>query len=173
MAKALLIIDMLNDFLETDGALSIGESQEIIQNVSSRVKEWRTDGNPVIYIVDRHLPQDSEFEMFPPHCLAGERGGEIVGELTPQEGDFVIHKRRYSAFFGTDLDLTLRELGVRELELAGVCTQICILYTAADARMLNYDVTVRKDCVASFDEEAHAFALNEMEKTLGVTVKDA
>lgn len=170
MAKALLVIDMLKDFLNKDGVLCIGDAAEIISNVSARIKEWRAGGNPVIYILDRHLPQDAEFKMFPPHCLAGEPGGEVVDELAPHEGDLKIYKRRYSAFFGTDLDLTLRELGVTEVELAGVCTQICVLYTAADARMLNYDVTVRRNCVASFDAEAHEFALKEMEKTLGVKV---
>ena len=170
MAKAILVIDMLVDFLDRDGALCIGDSKHIIKNVSSRVREWRTNRNPIIYIVDRHPTQDAEFKMFPPHCLAGEPGGEVVEELTPQEGDYVIYKRRYSAFFGTDLDLTLRELGITELELAGVCTQICILYTAADARMLSYNVTVREECVDSFDKQAHEFALREMEKTLGVTV---
>ncbi|MEW5920482.1 MAG: isochorismatase family cysteine hydrolase [Bacillota bacterium] len=170
MAKALLIIDMLRDFLERDGALCIGDTEEIRQNVSSRLAEWRGRGDPVIYIMDRHLPHDAEFKMFPPHCLAGEWGGEVVDELDPREGDYLIYKRRYSAFFGTDLDLTLRELGVTQLELAGVCTQICVLYTAADARMRGYDVTVRENCVASFDGEAHDFALKEMEKTLGVQV---
>ncbi|MDI9462634.1 MAG: isochorismatase family cysteine hydrolase [Bacillota bacterium] len=170
MARALLVIDMLRDFLDEDGALSIGDAKQIIRNVAKRTEEWRASGNPVIYILDRHLPDDAEFKMFPPHCLAGERGGEVVDELAPREGDIRIYKRRYSAFFGTDLDLTLRELGVTEVELAGVCTQICILYTAADARMLNYEVTVRRECVASFDEKAHEFALQEMEKTLGVKV---
>jgi len=166
--KALLIIDMLKDFLEKEGSLCIGETAEIRQNVSSRLAAWRAAGDPVIYIMDRHLPQDAEFRMFPPHCLAGEWGSEIVDELAPQEGEYRIYKRRYSAFFATDLDLTLRELGVTGLELAGVCTQICVLYTAADARMRHYTVTVRKNCVASFDGDAHAFALKEMEKTLGV-----
>lgn len=170
MAMALLVIDMLRDFLDEDGALSIGDAKQIIRNVAKRTEEWRASGNPVIYILDRHLPDDAEFKMFPPHCLAGERGGEVVDELAPREGDIRIYKRRYSAFFGTDLDLTLRELGVTEVELAGVCTQICVLYTAADARMLNYEVTVRRECVASFDEKAHEFALQEMEKTLGVKV---
>ncbi|HHU30103.1 MAG TPA: cysteine hydrolase [Firmicutes bacterium] len=170
MARALLVIDMLRDFLDEDGALSIGDAKQIIRNVAKRTEEWRASGNPVIYILDRHLPDDAEFKMFPPHCLAGERGGEVVDELAPREGDIRIYKRRYSAFFGTDLDLTLRELGVTEVELAGVCTQICVLYTAADARMLNYEVTVRRECVASFDEKAHEFALQEMEKTLGVKV---
>ncbi|MDO9534440.1 MAG: isochorismatase family cysteine hydrolase [Bacillota bacterium] len=170
MRKALLIIDMLRDFLETNGALCIGDSKEIIQNVSSRLKEWRLQKNPVIYIMDKHLPHDAEFKMFSPHCLTGEWGSEVVDELAPCEGDFIIYKRRYSAFFGTDLDLTLRELGVTELELVGVCTQICVLYTAADARMRHYDVIVRKNCVASFDEEAHEFALKELERTLGAKV---
>ena len=105
-----------------------------------------------------------------PHCLAGKAGAEVIDELTPQKGDYIIYKRRYSAFFCTDLDLTLRELGVTEIELVGVCTQICVLYTAADARMLNYDVTVQKEYVDSFDKKAHDFALSEMEKTLGVKV---
>ncbi len=170
MSKALIIIDMLNDFLREDGALSIGDSEQVIRNVASRLNEWRSQGYPVIYIMDRHLPGDAEFQMFPQHCLAGEYGGEVVEELAPQKGDFLIYKRRYSAFYGTDLDLTLRELGITDLELAGVCTQICVLYTAADARMRNYTVTVHKDCVASFDQQAHQFALHEMEKTLGVKV---
>lgn len=170
MSKALLVIDMLKDFLKKEGALYIGDAGRTIENVSRRVQEWRLQGSPVIYIVDRHLPHDAEFKMFPPHCLAKEQGGEIIDELAPAQEDIVIFKRRYSAFFGTDLDLTLRELAVNELELTGVCTQICVLYTAADARMLNYAVTVRKDCVASFDQEAHIFALKEMEKTLGVKV---
>jgi len=168
MTKALLVIDMLKDFLEKDGALCIGDTKQLIQNVGQRLLEWRVQGDPVIYIVDRHLPQDAEFAMFPPHCLAGERGGEVIDELTPRPGDYIVYKRRYSAFFGTDLDLILRELGIGDLEIAGVCTQICVLYTAADARMLSYTVTVKKNCVDSFDHEAHLFALNEMDKTLGV-----
>jgi nicotinamidase/pyrazinamidase len=170
MTKALLVIDMLKDFLQADGALCIGDTRDIIEKVSLRIQEYRSQGDPVIYVADRHLPHDAEFHMFPPHCLSGEEGGDVVEELAPLKGEVTICKRRYSAFFGTDLDLTLRELGVTELELTGVCTQICVLYTAADARMLNYGVTVRRDCVASFDPEAHEFALKEMEKTLGAEV---
>jgi len=171
MTRALLVIDMLNDFLEKNGSLYIGDSDQVIKNVASRIKEYRSAGNPIIYIMDNHTPQDAEFRMFPPHCLAGEHGADVVEVLAPEKGDFLIYKRRYSGFFGTDLDLTLRELGVTQLELAGVCTQICILYTAADARMLNYEVEVRKDCTASFDAEAHEFALKEMKNTLGVSVR--
>ncbi len=170
MATALLVIDMLNDFLHPEGALFIGDSQNLIERVAEAVAQHRSAGNPIIYILDRHLPQDAEFNMFPPHCLMGEWGSEVVDELTPGPGDITVPKRRYSAFFGTDLDLTLRELGVSRLELAGVCTQICVLYTAADARMRGYGVTLHRDRVASFDQQAHQFALGELETTLGAQV---
>ena len=84
--------------------------------------------------------------------------------------DKIIKKRRYSAFFGTDLDLYLREKQVDEVHLVGVNTNICVLYTAADARNINYQVTVYKDGVASFNEQAHDFALEEMKNTLGCQI---
>ncbi len=169
--RALLVIDMLNDFLEEEGALFCGPaSREIIPFVARKMKEAREAGEPVIFICDRHMAHDKEFEMFPPHCVAGTAGAGVTPELTHREGDLVIPKRRFSAFFGTDLDLHLRELGVREVVLVGVCTNICVLYTAADARMLGYDVTVHREGVASFDQEAHEFALKQMESVLGAKV---
>lgn len=170
--KALLVIDMLNDFVKPDGALYIGEAaQRVAKEVEAIIDKARQEGMPVIYICDNHRADDAEFNMFKSHCVKGTKGAEIVEELSPRPADYIILKRRYSAFFGTDLDATLREMGVSELVLVGVCTNICVLYTAADARMLNYDVTVVRNAVASFNREAHEFALKEMETTLGVKVE--
>ncbi len=170
--RALLVIDMIKDFVDPEGALYIGEEgEELVPRIKKRLQEYRGKGEPVIYICDRHIHQDGEFAMFPPHALPGTEGEEIVPELLPGENEPVIYKRRFSGFFGTDLDLTLREKGIDSLELVGVVTNICILYTAAEARMLNYGVEVEKSLVASFDEEAHEFALKEMDKTLGVEVR--
>ncbi|NLX70651.1 MAG: cysteine hydrolase [Clostridiales bacterium] len=169
--KALLIIDMLNDFIQPDGALYIGESaQKVTGQIQKILEEERREGTPVIYICDSHRADDAEFAMFQPHCVKDTWGGQIVDALAPQAGDYIIYKRRYSAFFGTDLDATLREMNISELILVGVCTNICVLYTAADARMLNYKVTVIRNGVASFSSEAHEFALNEIENTLGAKV---
>jgi nicotinamidase/pyrazinamidase len=171
MSKALLVIDMLIDFLEEGAALYIGPAAGPVREaVRKKVDAARQDNIPVIYLCDSHRPHDKEFDMFPPHCIKGQKGAQIVHEIAPRPEDPVIFKRRYSSFFGTDLDLTLRELNVKELELTGVCTQICILYTAADARSINYKVSVSPGAVASFDEEAHRFALAEMKKTLGVII---
>jgi len=170
--KALLIIDMLNDFIRKEGKLYIGESgKEIILPIQRELKIFRKEENPIFYICDHHRFDDKEFKLFPPHCVSGTRGAEIIDELKPEHNDFIIYKRRYSGFFQTDLDISLREEGILELELVGVCTNICVLYTAASARMLNYKVTVLKDAVASFDHEAHNFALKQMKDILGVEIR--
>jgi len=169
--KAVLVIDMLADFIKESGALYVGElGKEIIEPIAALLEKERKAGSLIIYVCDNHLPDDSEFKMFPAHCIRGTEGADVITQLTPRSGDYIITKRRYSAFAGTDLDITLREKGVRELVLVGVCTNICVLYTAADARNLNYEVTVPEKCVTSFDLEAHRFALKELEKTLGAKV---
>lgn len=170
--KAVLVIDMLNDFILPTGKLPVGESGlAIVPFIRSLLEEARREGDKIIYICDNHREDDGEFKMFPPHCVQGTAGSQIIAELAPGKGDLVVYKRRYSAFCGTDLDITLREMGIGELILTGVCTNICVLYTAADARNLGYKVTVWREGVASFDEQAHLFALKEMQNTLGATVK--
>lgn len=169
--KALLVIDMLNDFIAEDGVLTTGPAgRGIIGFIQAKVAKFREHGCPVIFICDHHEADDKEFQMFPAHCVAGSTGSAIIPELEVQPGDKIIHKRRYSAFFGTELDLYFREKGVTELCLVGVCTNICVLYTAADARNLGYQVTIFKEGVASFDEQAHRFALKEAEHVLGCTI---
>ena len=171
MRRALVIVDMIEDFVHEGGALYCGPSMAkivpVIQNEAARA---RAQGEPVVYLTDNHLPDDAEFQVFPAHAIAGTKGAQIVPELAPGKDDVVIPKRRYSGFFGTDLDITLRERSVDTLRLVGDCTNICVLYTAADARNLGYAVEVVRDGVTSFDLEAHADALRELEKTLGATI---
>ncbi len=168
MKRALVIVDMIEDFAHSGGALYCGPSiGRIIPRISREVERARSAGELVIHLADNHLPGDAEFEIFRPHAIAGTHGAEIIPELAPAPGDLVIRKRRYSGFFGTDLDITLRERRVDTLRLVGDCTNICVLYTAADARNLGYAVEVAEDAVTSFDEDAHRNALRELERTLG------
>jgi len=163
---------MLNDFIRENGKLYIGNGVEkIISPIQMELEKFRKEKNPIFYICDCHRLDDKEFNLFPPHCLFGTKGANIIEELKPSKDDFIIHKRRYSGFFQTDLDISLREEGIMELELVGVCTNICVLYTAVSARMLNYKVTVLKDTVASFDQKAHDFALTQMKDVLGVEIR--
>ena len=103
------------------------------------------------------------------HCVKGTEEAEVIGELAGYEG-VVIPKRRYSAFFDTDLERRLAELAPDKIIICGVCTDICVMHTASDARNRDYAVEVPADCVASFDPSAHAYALDHMEKILGATV---
>lgn len=166
--KALLVIDMLNDFILEDGKLTNGPSgQAIVGFCKEKIQEYRNSGHKIIYICDNHEEDDKEFDMFPKHCIANTEGAKIIEELKPEKEDKIIYKRRYSSFFGTELDLYLREKKIEEISLVGVCTNICVLYTTADARNLGYDVNIYKKGVASFDEESHRVALKEMGTTLG------
>lgn len=169
--KALIVVDMLNDFILKDGALYSGEqAEEIVDFINEKIKEFRENNYSVVFLCDNHEKDDKEFDMFPPHCIAGEFGSQIVDGIDVQEGDKIIKKRRYSGFFGTDLDLYLREKNVDEIYLVGVCTNICVLYTAADGRNLGYKVNIYEKGVATFDEEAHRFALKEAKNTLGCNI---
>ena len=174
MKRALVVVDMIEDFVHEGGALYCGPSMQRIVPVNQReLARARSAGELVVYLTDNHLPDDAEFEIFPRHAIIGTKGAAIVPEVAAGPGDVVIPKRRYSGFFGTDLDITLRERGVDTIRLVGDCTNICVLYTAADARNLGYAVEVVAEGVTSFDEEAHRDALRELEKTLGATILHA
>ena len=167
MTSLLLVVDCLNDFLDLNGALNCGGAgRDVIPAIAREIDRARREGMDVVYACDAHRPDDAEFALYPPHCLEDSWGAEIVPELRPAPGDRVVRKRRFSAFFGTDLDLLLRETGAQTLRIVGVCTNICVLYTTADARMRGYEVEVPTAAVASFDPEAHAFALGQLRDVL-------
>jgi nicotinamidase-related amidase len=162
---------MIHDFAHEGGALYCGPSMAaVIPVIQGELDRARAAGEPIVYLTDAHLPDDAEFRMFPPHAIVGSTGAQIIPELAPSPADTVIPKRRYSGFFGTAFDITLCEKGVDTLRLVGDCTNICVLYTAADARNLGYAVEVVRAGVTSFDEEAHLNALKELAKTLGAKI---
>jgi len=166
---ALLVIDMLNDFIK--GNLSSPRFSKVVPCISKLTSWARERSIPVVYICDSHVPNiDRELRLWGPHAIRGSWGAEIIEELRPRGGDFVILKRRYSGFFETELDLLLRELGVDTVILTGISTDVCVLHTAADAFFRGYNVVVVKDCVESFTEEGQRWGLKYMEKVYGARV---
>ena len=167
MGSVILVIDMLRGFLEEGHPLYCGDkARRIIPNVQALLEQEVTQGSRVFFVCDHHTPDDPEFNMFPPHCIEGTPEAEVIPELVKYRGE-VIPKRRFSAFFETPLEMKLSELKPEKLIICGVCTDICVLHTVADGRNRDYQVEVPVDCVASFDERAHHFALEHMEKVLG------
>jgi nicotinamidase-related amidase len=168
MANALIVVDMLRGFLEEGCPLYCGAgARGIIPNVVRLVKEETRKGSSVFFVADNHAPDDAEFQMFPPHCVSGSEESELIGEFKPFAG-VTITKQRYSGFFHTPLEEELARLKPEKVIICGVCTDICVLHTAADARNRDYRVEVPVDGVASFDPQAHAWALEHMRKVLGV-----
>ncbi|MDE2686824.1 MAG: cysteine hydrolase [Chloroflexota bacterium] len=173
MANVVLVTDMVVGFMEDGHNLYCGDAaREIIPNVQRLIESEQAAGGSVVFICDTHDPDDLEFEMFPVHCVRGTDEPDIIPELSGYEG---IHltKRRYSAFFETNLAGILAELQPERVIVCGVCTDICVMHTVADARNRDYAVDVPLDCVASFDEQAHANALEHMEKILGARLVGA
>ena len=167
MANAVLVVDMLRGFLEKGYPLYCGHrARSVIPDIQRLLERELAQGSKVFFICDHHDPDDLEFKMFPPHCIAGTAEAEVIPELAKYPGE-IIPKRTFSSFFDTSLDEKLSQLKPEKLIVCGVCTHICVLYAVADARIRGYEVEVPTDCVASFDEEAHRFALKHMEKTLG------
>ena len=173
MADALLIIDMLNDFVQPGAPLEVPETRRIIKAIQEQASKARAANRPVIYICDAHTPDDPEFSRmnWPPHAVRGTSGAKVINELAPEEMDPVIEKTGYSGFYQTGLEGLLQSLKIDHLTLTGCVTNICILFTAYDAVIRGYDVTVPVDCVANLDAEDGAFALKQMSGVLGVKVQ--
>jgi nicotinamidase/pyrazinamidase len=171
MVNVVIVVDTLRGFLEAGYPLYCGPAaRSVIAPIHRLLDRERAAGSTIIYVADRHATDDKEFHVFPPHCIAGTAESDVSPELAPHPGDAVIGKTRYSGFFGTQLAQRLRDLAPTRLIVVGVCTDICVLHTVADARSRDYAVEVPVDCVASFDPEAHKWALQHMERILGATL---
>lgn len=171
MKRALIVVDMLNDFVREAGALDVGPAaRAIIPRVKERIESCRKDGGIVIFVADHHAHDDPEFKMWPRHCVAGTEGAEVIAELDRRETDYFVPKTRYSAFYNTDLEAVLKKEKVEEVEVVGVCTSICVMHTIADLRNRDIPVTIPRDAVADLDEASHNFALTHMAKVLGAEV---
>ncbi len=173
--NVLIVIDMLKDFIDTGGALNCGEKgREIVPFVVEKVKEFMAQKEPVIFVMDAHDPEDLEFLRFPVHCVYGTRGAELIDELATlvEEYPFAIKvpKTRFSGFFRTNLSKILEDLNPAAVHVVGVCTNICVLYTVEELRNRDYRTVVYTRGVASFDDEAHRWALKQMETVLGVEI---
>lgn len=167
MADAVIVIDMIRGFMEQGFPLYCGDrARRIIPSLQKLLEKELSAGSKVFFVNDRHAQDDSEFKIFPPHAVAGTSEAELIPELTEFPGE-IINKRSYNAFLGTPLREKLLTLNPGKLIICGVCTDICVMHTVSAAREFGFEVEVPVDCVASFNEEGHRFALKHMQNVLG------
>lgn len=180
--KALINIDYTCDFVADDGALTCGEpGQQIEEKVAGLTREFIDNGDFVVFAIDVHDEGDKfhpETKLYPPHNIRGTKGRDLYGSLQAvyennKDLDSVLYldKTRYSAFAGTDLEIKLRERGITELHLIGVCTDICVLHTAVDAYNRGFKLVIHREAVASFNQQGHDWALGHFESAMGAKVK--
>jgi len=159
------------------GSLASERFARLVTPVREHLEREVETGARVVFLVDTHGADDPEFAMFPPHAVAGSGEDEVVPELAGlAECSHVIRKARFSGFHETELEAALEELAPDEVEVVGVCTDICVLHTVAGLRDRGLPVTVRADLVETYDapghpaEETARFALRHMRDVLGARI---
>ena len=195
MKKVLIVVDMINAFAAEGGTLAksiiTGEhyALPIIGPLGERIAAYRDAKDPIIWLHDAHDEEDLEFERFPPHAIANTWESEVIDQFNPSfieasSFELLIPKKRFSGFFGTDLEYQLSRIApgtptddngvtgmkMRQVEVGGVCTNICVMDTVGGLANRDYNVVVYKDCVADFHPAAHDFALQRMGDIYGAQV---
>ncbi|MDY6970997.1 MAG: isochorismatase family cysteine hydrolase [Thermodesulfobacteriota bacterium] len=148
MKPAIIVIDMLKDSVTRDPSSQMArEARNIVPKIQELLGIGRKYGFPIVFACDSFRTDDFIFKgRGKPTAIAGTEGAEIINELRPHRNEIILKKRRLSAFFRTDLDLTLTRLKVDTIVLSGITTQFCVLATAFDGISSDFSVIMVKDC---------------------------
>ncbi len=164
---ALLVVDMTRPFVDAGRPLSSPNARAIVGRIGQLVEAFRSAGRPVLWIVQGHfsVPHDRGAHLagwWPTPVLEGTADVELADGLDARADEKVILKRRYSGFHQTDLDLTLRCLGVGQVVICGVLTHVCPCLTAFDAFQRDFEVFYPPDATASLNRELHLAGLRSV-----------
>ena len=157
---AMIVVDMQNDFVADGAMLQSKQAHDMVPKLAKTLKFCRDQGIRVIYTAHAHRKDGCDMglydDLYPPianraSLVDGSPGVDIYAEIAPEADEHVIKKHRYSAFFCTDLDLILREWGIRSVVVSGTTTENCCHATARDAMFHNYKVAFLSDATGTFD----------------------
>ena len=167
-AMALLVIDMISTW-DFDGADRLApQAIEISRRIGALKRRCTEAGVPTIYVNDNRERWRSEFRELVRAADESEAGAAIAESLRPADDDYSVLKPKHSAFYATPLDLLLRHLRVRTLLVTGVASDQCIVMSATEARMRDYEVIVPSDCVAAQTTERNDRSLRELNESHGI-----
>jgi len=151
-------------------------ASKVVEPIKKALTACRRNSVPVVHVVRVHRPDGSDVELFrrekfrkQSFLVKGTAGAEIVGELKPVDGEYVVEKQRFSAFFQTELPLLLKSLDVKTLVVAGVQTPNCVRATAVDGVGHDFEVFVLSDATAASSVGVHEANLFDL-KNMGVNV---
>lgn len=160
MKPAIIIVDMLEDgFREPRNRER--EEEKIVQPMKTFLGRCRALSVPVIFANDSFLKEDFLFKgKLKPYAIRGTAGEQVLRDLAPEAGDVILPKRRFSAFFKTDLDQTLRAHGLDTVAIGGINTHVCVIATALDAICHDFYTILLEDLCAAGKREYHESTLN-------------
>jgi nicotinamidase-related amidase len=167
MKPALVVVDLLNDTFDNHPESYIVQaSRAFIPRLDELIDAFHGLNLPVIFACDSFMAEDFIFKgQMKPHSLRGTHGAEVIAELNRRPEDHVVPKRRFSAFFKTDLDQTLRTRAVDTVMVTGIATPICVLTTALDALSHDFSAVIVEDCCAAHRPRDHEAVLAAYRKT--------
>lgn len=164
----LLLVDVINDFDFPDAPKLLRFALPAARRIAVLKRRLRAAGIPAIYVNDNFGRWRSDFKQQVEQCIAeGARGAEIARILIPAEDDYFVLKPKHSGFYSTCLEVVLASLGAKHLIITGFAADICVLFTANDAHMREYTISVPIDCVASETAVACRTACLQMKRFLG------
>jgi nicotinamidase-related amidase len=164
---ALLLIDVINDMEFDTGRELLKHAMPMARRLADLKKRAKEAGVAIIYVNDNFGRWQSDFNKLLSHCLEDDVCGKPLAEmLKPEEDDYFVLKPKHSGFFSTTLDTLLEYLQARTLILTGLTGDICVLFTANDAYMRDFNLIIPSDCVASSNPEANEHALELMARVL-------
>jgi len=170
---ALLLIDVINDFDFPEAEQLLRLALPAAKNIAALKRLAKDAGIPVIYVNDNFGRWRSDFKKIVAHCRDDSRAKPFVELLLPEEDDYFVLKPKNSGFYSTTLDLLLIHLGAKHLIITGIQGSNCVLFTANDAYMRDYEIFVPSDCTASNTEEENEHALKQMQNVLKADVRPA
>ena len=168
--KVLIIIDLLNGFCRKGYPLSLPDTTADIEKyIATRITETNNQGGKVIFVCDSHSLTDPEIgNPYPPHCMKGTVEAEIIDELKPlADKSIILKKNTLSIFLNTGLEIFLQEFKPTEVEITGVCTDICDLFAVYELRIRGYNVFVSQKGVLPLDHNKQFEYLDYFKNRLG------
>lgn len=170
MSKALLIIDMLNDFAHPKGKLYCKTAKKVIPKIKHVRYKAEEKKIPVLFISDSHFADDAEFELWGEHAMIGTWGALPIDGLFPTLNDHIVKKQFYGGFTQTNLDGTLKSLDIDTLIVTGMHTHICVRHTCYDAFVRGYKIIVVSDATGTFTDEQQELALKYLKDMYGAKI---
>ena len=176
---ALVVVDMQNDFAHPDGALYAPPSGEAVEPVKKLVQDANDDDVPIVFTKDVHTEEQfedahyyDEYDRWGEHVEKNSWGAEILEELEADaNGDYIVEKPTYDAFYETDLETWLDDNGINNLIICGTLANVCVLHTAASAGLRDYKPVVVEDALGYLDEDDRDMAVGHTDWLFGETTE--